>query len=87
MLFTHFETEYIFQSSIWSFYWESDGMGIKITNEGPINMKNIITTLKNLIEMWQMTLNHHKFDIKKSLDTLYGKYVNQRRKNRTCKSG
>ena len=48
-------------------------MGIKITNEDYIKMtpKNKITTLENLIEMWQMTLNDPKFDIKKSLDTLY----------------
>ena len=34
------------------------------------DMKNKITTLKNLIEMRQMTLNDLKFDIKKSLDNL-----------------
>ena len=47
-------------------------MGIKITNEDYIKMtpKNKITTPENLIEMWQMTLNDPKFDIKKSLDTL-----------------
>ena len=32
--------------------------------------RNKTTTLKNLIEIWQMTLNDPKFDIKKSLDTL-----------------
>ena len=39
-----------------------------------INMalKNKIMTLKNLIEMKEMTLNDPKFDIKKSLDTLMG---------------
>ena len=48
-------------------------MGIKITNEDYTNitLKNNITTLKNLIEMWQMTLNDRKFDIKKSLDSLF----------------
>ena len=33
-------------------------------------LKNKITTLKNFIEMKQMTLNDPKFDIKKSLNTL-----------------
>lgn len=34
--------------------------------------RNIINkTLKNLIEMRQMTLNNPKVDIQKSLDTLY----------------
>ena len=35
-----------------------------------MTLKNKITTLKNLIEMKQMTLNDPKFDIKKLLDTL-----------------
>ena len=36
-----------------------------------MTLKNKIITLKNLIEMWQMTRNDPKFYIKKSLDTLY----------------
>ena len=73
MFLTHFENEYITRSSIWILCWQSDGMGIKITNEDYTNitLKNNITTLKNLIEMWQMTLNDRKFDIKKSLDSLF----------------
>ena len=73
MFLTHFGNEYIFHSSVWILYWESDGMGIKITSEDYINMtlKNKITTMKDLIEMWQMTLNDPKFHIKKSLDTLF----------------
>ena len=35
-----------------------------------MTLKNKITTLKNLIEMKQMTLNDPKFDIQKLLDTL-----------------
>ena len=35
-----------------------------------MTLKNKIATLKNLIEMKQMTLNDTKFVIKKSLDTL-----------------
>ena len=35
-----------------------------------MTLKNKITTLKNLIEMKQITLNDPKFDIKKLLDTL-----------------
>ena len=73
MFLAHFGNEYIFQSSLWILSWESDGMGINIINEDYIktalNIK--ITTPKNLIEMWQMTLNDSKFDIKKSVDTLY----------------
>ena len=37
--------------------------------------KNKIMTLKNQIEMRQMTLNDPKFDIKKSLDTLKKEFV------------
>ena len=72
MFLTHFGKEHISQSSIWILYQESDGLGIKITNEDYINMtlKSKIATLKNLIEMWQMNLNDPKFDIRKSLDTL-----------------
>ena len=35
-----------------------------------MTLKNKITTLKNLIEMRQMTLIDPKFDIKKTRDTL-----------------
>ena len=35
-----------------------------------MTLKNKIGTLKNLIEMRQMTLNDPNFDIKKSSDTL-----------------
>ena len=51
---------------------DNHDMEIKITNEDYINMtlKNKIITLKSLIEMWKMTVNDPKFDIKKSLDTL-----------------
>ena len=35
-----------------------------------MTLKKKITSLKNLIEMRQITLNDPNFDIKKSLDTL-----------------
>ena len=35
-----------------------------------ITLKNKVMTLKNLIEMRQITLNDSKFDIKKLLGTL-----------------
>ena len=47
--------------------WRSELPMMSIKN---MTLKNKITTLKNLIEMKQMTLNDPKFDIKKLLDTL-----------------
>ena len=47
--------------------WRSELPMISIKN---MTLKNKITTLKNLIEMKQMTLNDPKFDIQKLLDTL-----------------
>ena len=47
--------------------WRSELPMMNIINT---TLKNKIMTLKNLIEMRQMTLNDPKFDIKKSLDTL-----------------
>ena len=47
--------------------WRSELPMISIKN---MTLKNKITTLKNLIEMKQITLNDPKFDIKKLLDTL-----------------
>ena len=35
-----------------------------------MTLRNTIMTLKNFIEMKQITVNNPKFDIKKSLDTL-----------------
>ena len=36
-----------------------------------MTLKKKVTTLKNVIEMSQMTLNVPKFDLKISLDTLF----------------
>ena len=47
--------------------WRSELPMMNIIN---MTLKNKITTLKNLTEMRQMTLNVPKFDIKKSLDNL-----------------
>ena len=47
--------------------WRSELPMMSIKN---MTLKNKIMTLKNLIEMKQMTLNDPKFDIKKLLDTL-----------------
>ena len=40
-----------------------------------MTLKNKITTLKNLIEMNQMTVNNPKFDVKKLLDSLIKFFV------------
>ena len=58
--------------SIQNLNGESDDIDIRTANDEYINMtlKNKMRTLKNLIEIRQMTLNDPKFDIKKPLDTL-----------------
>ena len=52
--------------------WESESPMINIVNT---TLKNKITTLKNLIEMNQMTVNNPKFDVKKLLDSLIKFFV------------
>ena len=52
--------------------WESESSMINIVN---MTLKNKITTLKNLIEMNQMTVNNPKFDVKKLLDSLIKFFV------------
>ena len=52
--------------------WESESPMINIVN---MTLKNKITTLKNLIEMNQMTVNNPKFDVKKLLDSLIKFFV------------
>ena len=52
--------------------WESESPMINIVN---MTLKNKITTLKNLIEMNQMTVTNPKFDVKKLLDSLIKFFV------------
>ena len=47
-----------------------------------ITLKNKIATLKNLIEMMEITLNDPKFGINKSLDTLLYDWLNSMEKPR-----
>ena len=62
--FLYRESEFSIENQV---TWRSELPKKNIIN---MTLKNKITTLKNVIEMRQMTLNDPKFDIKKSLDTL-----------------
>ena len=61
MYLTHFANENFSLLRIKFFYGNSDGMQIRIANDG--YYKHKIATLKNFIEMRQMILNGPKFDI------------------------
>ena len=62
-------------------------MEIKITNNEywKDDPENIITTLKNFIDMRHMTLSNPKFNFKKSLDTLARHRVKRKKSTKRLK--
>ena len=70
-------------ASVWRIrVWRSK---LPIMNIGKMTLKNIITTLKNFIDMRHMTLSNPKFDIKKSLDTLTRHRVKRKKSTKRLK--
>ena len=72
--FLYQESEFSVENQV---TWRSE---LPMMNIIQITLKNKITTLKNLIEVREITLNDPKFGINKSLDTLLYDWLNSMEK-------